>query len=67
MEEDLQRLRRIWNQLGVLVIMRNGKERPRLRLPYSDGNRSWIENERWTEVTWDREKEILGSTKKLVQ
>ncbi|HYJ31360.1 MAG TPA: hypothetical protein VEW25_13605, partial [Allosphingosinicella sp.] len=56
MEEDLQRLRRIWNQQSVPVIMRNGKDRPRMRLPYDVNNRGWIENGRRTSVTWHRDK-----------
>ena len=41
-EED--RLKRIWNQADIPVILRRGRvrERLRLRLPISDGNREWL-------------------------
>lgn len=47
------KLKKIWNQQTVPVILRRGKgHRLRLRLPYADGNRSWIQNSRRNSPEW---------------
>jgi len=56
MPDDLQRLRQVWNQQQVPVIMRNSKSRPRMRLPFADDNRHWIEHGRSTRAVWMRDK-----------
>lgn len=56
MSDDLQRLRGVWNQQLVPVIMRDKMSRPRMRLPFSDDNRRWIEHGRSTRAVWMRDK-----------
>ena len=48
------KLKRIWNQKKIPVILRrNGKgEKLRVRLPYSDNNRDWLQNARRTSPEW---------------
>jgi len=51
---DRQMLKKIWDQRDIPVILRRtGKgELLRARLPYSDGNRSWLQNGRRTTPVW---------------
>ena len=48
------KLRRIWNQEKIPVVLRrNGKgEKLRVRLPYSNNNRGWLQNARRTSPEW---------------
>jgi hypothetical protein len=52
MSSDFDRLRTVWNQQIIPVIMRSKKGRPRLRLPYADDNRRWIQNGRRNSPDW---------------
>lgn len=54
---DEYRLRGIWNQEGIPVVLRRGGagERPRLRLPFSDENRQWLRNGRRDPPVWKRD------------
>ena len=48
-----KRIREIWNQGRVPVILNRGKQkRPRLRLPFAEGNRAWLRNARRLEPEW---------------
>lgn len=51
---DDARLRDIWNQRSIPVILRRGGkgQRLRLRLPYGDSNRLWIQDGRRNSPTW---------------
>lgn len=51
---DAEQLTSIWNQRDIPVILRRtGKgELLRLRLPYAETNRSWLQNERRTSPAW---------------
>lgn len=51
---DDSNLRQIWGQKRIPVILRRmGKgQRLRARLPYSDGNRQWLQNGRRISPTW---------------
>jgi len=48
------KLRRVWNQERIPVVLRrNGKgEKLRVRLPYSNNNRGWLQNARRTSPEW---------------
>lgn len=54
METDQSRLRRIWNQKNIPVVLRrNGKgERLRIRLPFNEDNRNWLQDNRRTRIEW---------------
>lgn len=51
---DAEQLTCIWNQREIPVILRRtGKgELLRLRLPYAETNRSWLQNDRRTSPAW---------------
>jgi hypothetical protein len=52
-----ERLRRIWNQQVIPVLLRRGRgHRLRLRLPYDSGNRAWIRRERRANPEWDEQR-----------
>lgn len=55
LDADPFRLRAVWNQHDVPVILRRtGKsERPRIRLPFDQHNRAWLKAGRRTEPVWD--------------
>lgn len=55
MDTDPTRLRQIWNQPSIPVILRrNDKgERPRIRLPFDQNNRTWLQAGRRTQVIWN--------------
>ncbi|WP_085642645.1 hypothetical protein [Thalassospira sp. MCCC 1A03138] len=48
------KLREIWNQGNIPVILRRGGkgQRLRLRLPFSKSNRLWLQNGRSNSPTW---------------
>lgn len=52
--EGGERLRDIWNQGRIPVILRRGEkgEKLRVRLPYAQDNREWLQNEKRTAPTW---------------
>jgi hypothetical protein len=57
MEENEARLAAVWKQGGLIsipVILRRGGEgqKLRVRLPYEQGNRQWLQNDRRTSPTW---------------
>ena len=47
-EVSNEKLRKIWNQKAIPVILRRGGkgQRLRARLPYSDDNKKWLQNGR---------------------
>lgn len=47
-------LKRVWEQKAIPVVLRrNGKgEKLRVRLPYSEGNRTWLQNGRRSAPVW---------------
>ena len=55
METDQLRLQKIWNQKGIPVVLRrNGKgERLRIRLPFNEANRRWLQDNRRTRIKWN--------------
>lgn len=48
------RLRLVWNQQGIPVVLRRGGkgQLPRVRLPFSNDNRSWLSNGRTRSPSW---------------
>ncbi|WP_031260578.1 hypothetical protein [Mesorhizobium sp. LNHC252B00] len=54
---DDAQLKRVWNQEAIPVILRRiGKgEKLRVRLPYGEGNRKWLRNERRHRPEWIEE------------
>lgn len=59
MEQNETRIGRIWNQEEVPVIHRQtGKgEKLRFRLPFAEGNRSWLQQAGRSAPSWLRSKE----------
>ena len=54
---DINKIRAIWGQRNIPVIYRKGKGFPLLlRLPFKEGNRSWLKNQRRNEPSWISEK-----------
>jgi hypothetical protein len=52
---ESDRINQIWRQNRIPVLWRMGKGiSPRLRLPYREDNRAWIQNGRRTNIRWDR-------------
>lgn len=52
-----EKIKAIWRQNTIPVIFRKGKGHPlMLRLPYKEGNRAWLKNNRRNEPTWNKEK-----------
>ena len=51
---DEYRIKAIWNQEDIPVVLRRGGlgDRPRLRLPYADDNRQWLRNDRRDPPVW---------------
>lgn len=51
---DRLNLKYVWEQEGIPVVLRRtGKgQRLRVRLPYSDSNRLWLQNDRRTKPVW---------------
>jgi len=60
------RLRAIWNQSRDPVILRRTEkgERPRIRLPFSEDNRAWLQDGRRTEPVWNPEEKFWEVPKK---
>ncbi|QLC26963.1 hypothetical protein HFP57_12385 [Parasphingopyxis algicola] len=54
MGTEYSRLKAVWNQENIPVILRRGLkgQRLRLRLPYAKSNYSWLRNERRTKPDW---------------
>ena len=51
-ESDL-RLKAVWNQTRLPVVVRGGRVRPLVvRLPYHASNRDWLKDERRTKPEW---------------
>src|SRR5262245_34798165 len=52
---DRPTLKRVWNQKHTPVVLRRiGKgERLRVRIPYSEANRQWLQNGRRTPPIWN--------------
>lgn len=55
--ESDPRLKRIWEQTELPVVLRrDGKgERLRVRLPFAEDNRHWLQDSRRTDPDWSRE------------
>lgn len=53
-ESNSNELKHVWGQKGMPVVLRrNGKgEKLRVRLPFSDDNRHWLQNGRRTTPAW---------------
>lgn len=57
MPDNIERIKAVWNQTQIPVIVRRGKGVPLLlRLPYREDNRSWIRNEKRNNPTWVKDK-----------
>ena len=55
---DKSRITEIWKQKNTPVIYRKGKGYPLLlRLPFKEGNRSWLKNYRRKDPLWEKEKQ----------
>lgn len=57
-EPQDKELRRVWNQKNIPVILRRTgeRERLRLRLPYADGNKLWLESGQKSKSSWNAER-----------
>lgn len=66
LDADPSRLRSVWNQDSVPVILRRtGKgERPRIRLPFDQGNRAWLKDGRRIEPVWNASEKCWEIPKK---
>lgn len=55
METDQSRLRKIWNQKDIPVVLRRNRkgERLRIRLPFNEANRNWLQDNRRTRIEWN--------------
>lgn len=52
-----ERLRRVWNQRDIPVLLHRGKgNRPRMRVPKDASNISWVRKNRHTIPKWDIDK-----------
>lgn len=53
-DPDLAALKAVWNQARIPVVLRRGGkgQRLRIRLPFAEDNRQWLENGRRTAVDW---------------
>lgn len=54
MSPDEEKLRIIWNQSRIPVVIRRGGkgQSPRVRLPFADNNRTWLRDGRRNSPTW---------------
>ena len=54
MGPDDEKLRIIWNQQRIPVVIRRGGkgQLPRVRLPFADNNRTWLRDGRQRSPTW---------------
>ena len=54
MNDSESKLKHVWNQRSVPVILRRGGkgQRLRLRLPYAENNRSWLQDGRRNAPKW---------------
>jgi hypothetical protein len=62
MPDDI-RLRKVWNQNGIPVILRRDSGLLRLRLPFSNDNRNWLQSFGRTHPVWDKEKRCWETPK----
>jgi len=53
-ETDPKRLKKVWNQTEIPVVLRRGGkgEKLRIRLPFAEDNRSWLRNDRRLSPVW---------------
>lgn len=58
LDDDPRRLKDVWNQKRIPVVVRTGRkgEKLRIRLPFANDNRSWLQNEQRLSPDWDSEK-----------
>ena len=54
MGPDEEKLRIVWNQPRIPVVIRRGGkgQPPRVRLPFADNNRTWLRDGRRNSPTW---------------
>ena len=54
MSADQDRLRKIWNQRSIPIVLRRGGkgQSPRIRLPYSENNRTWLKGDNKNSPVW---------------
>ena len=54
-EPQDKELRRVWDQKNIPVILRRDGERDRLRLrlPYAEGNKRWLESGQKSKASWN--------------
>lgn len=66
MSADPSRLRSVWDQHSIPVILRRtGKgERPRIRLPFDKANRAWLKGDKRTEPVWNASERYWEVPKK---
>jgi hypothetical protein len=57
MSPDEEKLRIIWNQKRIPVVIRRGGkgQSPWVRLPFADNNRTWLRDGRRNSPTWNAE------------
>jgi hypothetical protein len=50
-----EELRKIWNQRDIPVVLRRGGvgQSPRVRVPFANNNRSWLQDGRRISPTWN--------------
>lgn len=54
---ELDKIKEVWRQKYIPVIFRKGKgNKLMLRLPFKEGNRKWLKNERRNEPSWLKDK-----------
>jgi len=54
--DDRERLRQIWRQGEIPVLVRTLRAGLRVRLPFREYNRAWLRGERRSRPKWDRER-----------
>jgi len=55
--QTYEKLKRIWTQQGIPIIFRaGGKEKLKIRVPFSKGNRTWLKVGHRIEPEWNKEK-----------
>ena len=62
-DSNSNELKHVWGQKGMPVVLRrNGKgEKLRVRLPFSDENRQWLQNGRRTNPVWSVKESVRPS------
>ncbi len=58
LDADPDRLKGVWNQKCIPVVVRTGRkgEKLRVRIPFVKDNRSWLQNEQRLSPEWNKEK-----------